>query len=591
MLAILLVWAYITFTAYVAGYLALKVASYYWKKGKNFYNFPLIILCGLATLSMLANYLSLWMPIHLEAGILLLSFSVGTLLIFRKEITRKIYQYFTHIHWLTSGLWICILLFAVLQSIPISYNTPDEAGYYIQTLLWIERYPAIPGLGNLSVCFTYNSSWHTLSCFYRFEYLGFRDFNDLNGYLYVVVGLYALEGFDAILRKRADWIDFVKISYLILAYFFLRATVLSISADVAVAFHLWVILTLVLRLAYQRSISDNQEAHEVYLYHLLVFILTIKLSAITMFLGVLIFCGHWFYKKCYFRLAYGGVVLIVFMFPYLTRNVISSGYLLSPLTLIDVFEVDWKLPKNSGLIGQDYLLSPFLTGTTHHRKLIKDEEGRVKADSSYMSFWEWLMDVQENLYGFWKLWGLGVLGSIPFWLLISFNYLPGVRRGAKPSLFFYMLLVLLWSTYLLWAITLPSWLHGEIRSGLGISLFGISAGLGWLIWRVNAYFNRVTRWVCLALCILLIIKKPYNIENKAQIFSQNLLLPPHYPVAPTQAIWLDGVQLNQVIDQDDVRCWGADVPCVPYLYEGLELRGEQIEEGFRTRRKKAHKNL
>ncbi|MEO1654007.1 MAG: hypothetical protein AAFU64_10705, partial [Bacteroidota bacterium] len=76
------------------------------------------------------------------------------------------------------------LFFALLQSQPISYTRTDEPYYYLQVIKWNETYPAIPGLGNLSVYFTYNSSILKVASLFSFSFLGYESFNDLNGWLY-----------------------------------------------------------------------------------------------------------------------------------------------------------------------------------------------------------------------------------------------------------------------------------------------------------------------------------------------------------------------------------------------------------------------
>ncbi|NJL12766.1 MAG: hypothetical protein HC913_07090 [Microscillaceae bacterium] len=125
------------------------------------------IIIGMSIWSGCLNLLSLWLSVSSIMHFIASGAAVLLLLLHYPAIKKVIMQ-----AWCNSYLWIKLIFFifgffTVLQSVPIT-AAMDEGGYYIQTILWMQQYPSVPGLGNLSVTLAYNSAWHKLGAFWWF---------------------------------------------------------------------------------------------------------------------------------------------------------------------------------------------------------------------------------------------------------------------------------------------------------------------------------------------------------------------------------------------------------------------------------------
>ena len=112
-------------------------------------------LIGLAIITCLANYWSIYLPITPLFFILLLPLVIyGAILISKRK--RKNY----------GPIEIALLFFLTVAALCLSLGqTPniDEAGYYLPLVKWIETYAVTPGTALLNHRIGFNSCFHMLS--------------------------------------------------------------------------------------------------------------------------------------------------------------------------------------------------------------------------------------------------------------------------------------------------------------------------------------------------------------------------------------------------------------------------------------------
>jgi hypothetical protein len=174
--------------------------------------------------------------------------------------------------------------------------------------------------------------------------LGYQNFNDLNGYLYVLLVLYALEGIEGLIQQKQLILNFTKAVFIIFSYFFLRAFVALASADFAAGMLTWVVMLELLSQFYD-SARNNFKIYV--LVGISCFAFTIKISAIWILIVPFIYIFKSAYELKKSRLFKITALALLITMPYLTRNVITAGYILYPISTIDIFDFDWKVPKET----------------------------------------------------------------------------------------------------------------------------------------------------------------------------------------------------------------------------------------------------
>ena len=199
---------------------------------------------------------------------------------------------------------------------------------------WINQYPVVPGLANLHDRLGFNSHWHLLSAVFDVNNLG-RFTNDLNGFLFILIGLGSFDS-AARLNKKPNLYDAIWVLFP-LPFFLLLRFVTSSAPDIP--------STLIPLVYFSLLLDKNCKASLTVVSTLIAFAVTIKVISIFHALAVipLLFSvikkGKW--KE--FFISIGLVALICL--PWLGRNIIQTGYLIFPMESIDLFQFDWKVPN------------------------------------------------------------------------------------------------------------------------------------------------------------------------------------------------------------------------------------------------------
>jgi len=232
-------------------------------------------------------------------------------------------------------LFYGILLVTLAQSATRPYILDNES-YYIQTIKWINEYGYVKGLANLHMFFAQNSAWHTLQAGFNFSFLS-NFFNDLNGFLFVLISLLALEKIQYYKFNRD--LQGLCFGLILLFTLFFMQFINAPSPDLLIfiltpyAFYLFII-------NYDTIDTDSFKI----ILSLVLFLCFVKVSiAISSILVLILFIKNFqSLKQSIVRYTLlSGLVLIVF----LSKNAIISGYVLFPIEAIDFFNFDWKQPS------------------------------------------------------------------------------------------------------------------------------------------------------------------------------------------------------------------------------------------------------
>ena len=342
MLSVILIWLYIAVTSFLLGFGVLEGLRGRLYHGKLFFmHADAYLICGLATATVYAQAFSLFAPVGLGANILLAGICLLILLIDRKKLISWLHeirgQNFTIIKvFLWFGL---ILLYAYGTSRGISHY--DTGLYHAQSIRWIETYGVVKGLGNLHCRLAYNSASFALSALYSMAFLGGQSYHTCVGFLALILASVCLEIKNVFLERKPRASAFARV----MGFYYLFAVFDEMVSPASDYFMVLIAFYIVIRWMDLLEKSEKEIFPYAMLCVLCVFLMTVKLSAALIVLlaikpaSMLIRQRKWMETGIYLTLG------IMTALPYLIRNVILSGWLIYPFTAIDLFGVDWKIPK------------------------------------------------------------------------------------------------------------------------------------------------------------------------------------------------------------------------------------------------------
>ncbi len=337
MLFILLNWLYIFITTMITGYGILYVIrkAFGWTPRRM----HTCVMAGLVALTAYAQWFSLFYRVNLEANLILAAADIIIFVIVRKPFLQFLKNC---LHEMSRGKKAGILLLILVCAYFTSRGSyiSDTNLYHAQCIRWLEEYGILKGLANIQSRAAYNSSAFCLSALYSMKYVFGQSMHALQGFMALLLGSICLDIGGLFKRKKPFLSDFMRLGaiyYLTL----LHREIMSPSSDFAVMITLFYIIIVWLDLLEQKEASTVP-------YSLLcvagVYTVTLKLTAglilILLIKPVVMLVREKKGKEILTWLLLGLIVIA----PYLARNVVISGWLIYPLTALDLFDVDWKVP-------------------------------------------------------------------------------------------------------------------------------------------------------------------------------------------------------------------------------------------------------
>jgi hypothetical protein len=249
---------------------------------------------------------------------------------------------------------------------------------------------------------------------------------------------------------------------------------------------------------------------------------------------------------------------IITIFPWFARTVIISGYLIYPYPSIDIFSVDWKIPKE---------------------KVIRDAaeiktwgRGIYNADLVDLKISEWFPNwFNTTLPTVGKLFIiLDIMCIVAFAILVFFTI--------KKMIMQYDELLVLGSviaSYIFWQVSAPL-----LRYGYAYIILTILITIG-IIWKNAESFTKVANTIaCIMLIIMTVIKgmsfAVYVYGNASQPYYVNQK---DYGKYELESYAVNGVTFYYPTEGDQV---GYDYfPAIPVKTD-IIFRGEDISAGFKT---------
>ncbi len=337
MVAVLLNWVYISFTAFAMGFAHSKFVER--TLGYRIKGTDSVIFIGLVIATVYAQLFSLVYKVGLAANMLLLLASVLIYAVWRREISM---------YWASGkscgrrvkGIMTFALVLIWAYCTSRGYMHYDSDLYHAQSIRWIEEYGVVKGLGNIHVRFAYNSSFFALSALYSMRFLVGQSLHTVNGLFALILSLEVWKLTEMCARKKILLSDFARLG----AFYYLTVIYREITAPASDYAIMCIVFYLVIKWL-ARLEADRTEAVP---FALLcvggVYAVSVKLTAGLILLLVIkpaiLLLREKRYREIMLYLSMGLLVLL----PWMIRTAVISGYLLYPFPTLDILAVDWKIP-------------------------------------------------------------------------------------------------------------------------------------------------------------------------------------------------------------------------------------------------------
>jgi hypothetical protein len=505
--------------------------------------FPLAAVAGLAVLTALAQFLSLFVKIGLFAQLLALAGAIGIFLFRRPQLRGR----FSPVAVLPL-IVLALALLVILENATHRATNPDTNLYHAQAIRWIETYPAVPGLGNLHGRLAYNSAWMVVNALFSFAFLGGQSFHLMSAVLFLLAVLVFWQGFVDLAAGRFAAASLLKALFLPLAFYLLGSETSSPGTDLPVSLLLWLIAVL-----WVERVEEEKPYHTPLIVTLAAFAITVKLSAAPVALLAAFALGaEWLSgrKRRFFEIAACGLAIAL---PFLVRNLILSGYLVYPFPALDLFSFDWKIAFERASSDQTTVIA--------FGRRLTGETVAATPFSTWFPRWLSFQTINRRAILFltlltplaalaarfqprkaWIGW-LGMYGGVLYWLFSA----PDFRFG-----------------------------YGFLIAALALALAPVLAAL---LKRLPFSSKLVSFVISLPVIGFLLLTLAASFE--ARTFASRWLLPADY----------DRVSTAPCLEASDIFCSRAaneyaacsyfDFPCVPAIRSYIEMRGETWREGFR----------
>jgi hypothetical protein len=561
MLTILLAWIYITFLCWGWGVLFLQLIKRSTKTDLDSPSFSIICVTGLAVITIIAGLLSLAIP--LGNWWVQLVFIIPSIFPYLKKNVRAFFgspiKEFSKLH-LISVILLAACLFFLLVMSSWTVVHPDTLGYHAQTIQWIEKYKAVPGLVHLHVRFGYQGLWFVDCALFGFIFTGQEGITSLNSTVLLWFFIFMIHRIDFNFFKQGNKIYSLLWTVLLMlnmwSYTQVRLTATSASPDfIATLFILTIIYLLI-----EKNQNHLSAPYWLLASFLSLVAVTIKLSVapillITMASALLSLFG----KKIKMFFVVLAMSALAFA-PFIARNIITSGYVVFPSTFIDVANVDWKYSNELTVNEKNYI-------TAYAKKPGVATKEEIDATNK--------MSVSEWLPGWWQKRSAADKAIMILLLSSILTVLIFIKRIIRSGFIPILVLITMITGMIFWFMNAP-----DPRFGFG-SILGFIAVVAYLVFKEEKVSIHAILLMSLMVVLIAAVAsytgyRFINFFNKAQ-----LLTPLGIEKVQHETFDCDGIKINTPIDGKDFGI--TPVPCTDLGCERFSPRGNEVREGFRAK--------
>ncbi len=594
MLSVIVNWIYVIITTYILGFAALKwiveIPHMYTAKGnkKSVYRIkrpesPLI--AGIIVATVYAQLFSLIGGVGLLSNAVLVGVCVIILICNRYEIAETIFDFYRRYRKtakLIIGLAV-FLLFAYGTSHGLMHYDTDL--YHAQSIRWIEEYGAVRGLGNLHLRLGYNSSAFALSALYSFHFAG-ATMHSMAGYFALLLAWQCIGIVDIVRRKHfvlSDFVRVIAIYYLFTIYDEMVSPASDYFMTTMVLYT--VIVWLELYVEHERSFLPHALLSLCALYTV-----TVKLSAAPLVLLSVYPIYRLITKRkreAVKPILYFVLFGLLIVFPYISRNFILTGWLVYPVTGLNIFNTSWKVPLEKAVSDAHEIIA-YGRGYT-------DPSGYFAPISQWMPLWISNLGTFNKFMFVLDIICLPVfLGCVAYYIIVKVlnkqrnegkNDTTGKifhisHRKSVNLADFLFLEAVIYASLFYWLFSSPLIRYGCIYLWLPPTI---------LIGRfVILLYNRLelskNDWCCRAVAGVLILFVAYKtmmliVDDVPRFRPEYLVVQQEYNQYDLNEKTIDGISFYYPVEGD--RTGYDPFPSAPSL-EGFELLGNKLTDGFKS---------
>jgi len=501
---------------------------------------------GFILFTVISSYLSIFTPLSFTTFLIyIIVVSILSIIFLKRDVN----------FWETlskSKFILATVIFAIILTLTVASTgvyVGDTWLYHAQNVQWIRKYPVVPGLAHLQPQLGQKSQFFIISALFTIDFkdilgLGPTLSFPINGTVFLVTVYVIVKHFVEGLRlKNNAAIGFFGFLMTILILWFPRL-VSSLSPDIICSFIIIICYSILFLKGFKLGLF-----HFSFLTALIFLSVTFKLSMV--FLGItlmVILIKQFSFKRVVLITIIGATILL----PYFIRNYFLTGYLIYPISFIDFFNPDWKIPSEK----LDFEVQVIKSWARAHTAI---------GDNLSITNWipEWLTRIELIFKS------ILVINLISLTLLVYY---------IKNKMWDYALLS---STIILnlvfWFFNAP-----DIRFALGFLIIGASIFFALLtkklpnnIFQVfeNKYFKFFT------LIFLIFIGSYYHRSFFTDWNGKNFILPIN---PPEDELKEQTTNFTYYITRYPARCNNHEIPCTSRPpKEELLLRGDNLKSGFK----------
>ena len=563
MLMILIQWCYFAAVSFLTGIAVITP----FEKRKNWHPryISSYMMAGLLVLNVYAQFFSLFAGVDLAANVIMVCFAAAAGWICRGQIGNIIHKIRKETGWKQVLLYgFLVLLFSYGSS--RGYMHFDTGLYHAQSIRWIQEYGVVPGLANLHNRFGYNSAAFALCALFGGAGLTAEPMHCVPGFFALLCAIRCTRLGEVFGKKRtvqlADFLYMGCIFYLVAVF----RELVSPASD-----YFAMLILFYVAMCWVEELENKQEELTPFclLSLCLVWALSVKLSAAVMLLLVvhpaILLLRQKKWKEIGVYLGLG----ILIVLPWLARNVLISGWLLYPFTLLDFFAVDWKIPR--GYADYDRLEIQV------YGKELFDVNLKDTPFLQWFPNWfaaQGVLDKALVLAG----WLAVPLGAALLFLSLMFRLWKKERdSGMAPGIAWMPFLILQFTSlvgFLVWQFGAPL-----VRYGCFFVLFLPLVMFGTLfLWAFDA---KMGKRIFQVLLVAFLLYRGYNLTNMVVEMAEEpyYIQQQEYGTFDATTYEVDGITIYVPSVQGQI---GYDkFPSSPVVQD-IRLRGESLKSGFRA---------
>lgn len=562
MLYLALMYGIISMACLLAGLLCYQIP--WFKQPASTSPRPLAIYCitGLMVISLTGQWLALFFPLNIATSLSVLGALMAIAIALKRKVSPALQAIWQSLRRLSL---ISVLALAALTIMVITLNAgitmmDDTESYHIQTIKWLQEYGTVPGIANLHLRYGLHSGWFTGIGILSPAIKGINTYQVVNGVLSCWLCFYFIEKLNAAFITRALPGAMSKYAGLLIVFILLLLTWPMIRGNASTANYDFIATACLLILFIEAIYAPELIKAEWILWPCYLF--TVRIIHYPLLLLSLPLLSQVINAKQWKAFFFYCATALLFVIPFMARNVLLSGYPFFPVVQPDWFTADWKADKT--------IIHHFTTFTQTFNRiyptLIPIKQAMTIRFPNWVPYW-W-----QCQFGYNK----------PVLLMAGLGYVVGiVRMGTlKKRLGFYgaVVAVVMLIQLISWFVVSPDprFVYGPLLAGV-LLFFAAMPAIN------NTRFIQPGIKLLLPaislICLLYAVRKIAIDEGY-----QNYALPYPLPQPPLTTVMIGNIQLQvpeKILGNWNARCYGTTLPCLYRVNPALRARGPQLKDGFK----------